>query len=99
MNTANAIYGMLAGGAVFFVLWGGLIFLFVWPVTAEWMLVVLAWFVGLMITITLKFILVRNLRSCELDLRMQNGHSRSTPFSMLQRLVSLENGNFAPGIE
>jgi hypothetical protein len=57
MNTANAVYGMIAGATLFFILFGLLIFLFVWEVTAEGMMLLLAWFVGLMLTILLKVIL------------------------------------------
>ena len=57
MNTANAVYGMLAGGSLFFILWGTLIFLFVWEVTAEIMFLLLAWYIALMLTITLKVLL------------------------------------------
>jgi len=57
MNTANAIYGMVAGSSLFFVLFALLIFLFVWEVTAEGMMLVLAWLVGLLITVLLKVLL------------------------------------------
>lgn len=57
MNTANAIYGMIAAVGLFFVLIGLAIFLFIWEVTQEIMLLILAWGIGLGITIELKVLL------------------------------------------
>jgi hypothetical protein len=57
MNTANAIYGMLAASTLFFVLVALVIFLFIWPFSQDLMLLLLAWGIGLTITIVLKTIL------------------------------------------
>ncbi|CAB9507079.1 expressed unknown protein [Seminavis robusta] len=58
MNTANAIYGMLAGGTLFFVLFGLLIFFFIWDFTQDVMLLILAWGIGLTITTLVKSLMV-----------------------------------------
>jgi hypothetical protein len=57
MNTANAIYGMIAASSLFFVVVALVIFLFIWPVSQEIMLILLAWGIGLTVTIVLKMIL------------------------------------------
>ncbi|KAG7345144.1 hypothetical protein IV203_032675 [Nitzschia inconspicua] len=57
MNTANAVYGMVGAGLLFFFLFSLLIFLFLWNFSRPWMLTLLAWGIGLTVTITLKMIL------------------------------------------
>jgi len=57
MNTANAIYGMLAGCTVFYVLIALVIFLFQWDFSREFALLLLAWGIGLSITMLLKMIM------------------------------------------
>jgi hypothetical protein len=56
MNTANAIYGMTAAAGLFFVLIGLVIFLFIWDFSQDIMLLLLAWGIGLTITIVLKMV-------------------------------------------
>jgi hypothetical protein len=57
MNTANAIYGAIASSLLFFVLVGLTIFLFVWEFSRGIMLLLLAWGLGLTITITMKSVI------------------------------------------
>lgn len=57
MNTANAIYGMIAAALLFFFLIGLLLFLFVWEFTQSIALLILAWGIGLTITILVKTIM------------------------------------------
>jgi len=57
MNTSNAVYACLGAGALFFFLCSLLIFLFTWDFSRDMMLTILAWGIGLTITILLKMIL------------------------------------------
>ena len=57
MNTANAIYGMLAAASLFYLLIGLVIFLFIWDFSRDLMLLLLAWGIGLGVTILLKMVL------------------------------------------
>ena len=57
MNTANAIYGMVAGAGLFYFLIGLLLFLFIWDFSRDFVLLILAWGIGLSITIALKSIM------------------------------------------
>lgn len=57
MNTANAIYGMLAAAVLFFLLIGLVLFLFLWEFTRSIVLLILAWGIGLTITILAKSIM------------------------------------------
>lgn len=54
MNTANAIYGMIGGASLFYILIALVIFLFIWEFSRTFMMVLLAWGLGLTITIVLK---------------------------------------------
>jgi hypothetical protein len=57
MNTANAIYGMFAAAALFFFLIGLLLFLFLWDFSRPIILLIVAWGIGLGITIGIKVIM------------------------------------------
>ena len=57
MNTANGIYAMLAAGVIFYILVGLTIFLFIWPFSRPLMLLLVAWGLGLAITIGLKVLI------------------------------------------
>ena len=57
MNTANAIYGMVAGAALFYFIIGLVFFLFVWEFSRDFVLLILAWGIGLTITIVLKMVM------------------------------------------
>jgi hypothetical protein len=57
MNTANAIYGMIAAAALFFFLIGLIIFLFIWDFSQDLMLLLVAWGIGLTVTIVLKMVI------------------------------------------
>lgn len=57
MNTANAVYGMIGGGTLFFIIFSLLIFLFLWDFSRPFMMTLLAWGIGLTITIVLKMIM------------------------------------------
>jgi hypothetical protein len=62
MNTANAIYAMIAGGVIFYLLVGVAIFLFIWPVSRPLMILLVAWGLVLGITIILKMIMTTTCR-------------------------------------
>jgi hypothetical protein len=55
-NTANGVYAMLAGAGLFWVLIALAIFLFIWPFSQDFMLLLMAWGIGLTITIVLKMV-------------------------------------------
>jgi hypothetical protein len=55
-NTANGVYAMAAGAALFYLLIALVIFLFIWPFSQDFMLLLLAWGIGLTVTIVLKMI-------------------------------------------
>jgi hypothetical protein len=57
MNTANAIYGLLAAATLFFFVVGLILFLFIWEFSRDLMLLLSAWAIGLTITIVLKMVL------------------------------------------
>eukprot|EP00934_Nitzschia_sp_Nitz4_P003806 Nitzschia sp. Nitz4//scaffold23_size168460//147873//151411//NITZ4_002247-RA/size168460-snap-gene-0.128-mRNA-1//1//CDS//3329543719//3796//frame0 len=57
MNIANAIYAVLAASILFFVLIGTILFLFIWDFSKGVMQLILAWAIGLAITILLKMLL------------------------------------------
>lgn len=57
MNTANAIYGTVAAAGLFFFLIGLALFLFVWEFSRGIMLIVIAWGIGLSVTILVKSLL------------------------------------------
>jgi len=56
---------MLGAAFLYFVLFGGIIFLFLWPPTQEFMLILLAWCIGLGVTIFAKMFLTRYCRSVQ----------------------------------
>jgi hypothetical protein len=56
-NLGNMIYGVLGGMILFLVVIGGGIFLILWPITHDLMLLVIAWCLGLTITIGVKTIM------------------------------------------
>jgi hypothetical protein len=57
MNTANAIYGMVAAAGLFFAIIGLVIFLFIWDFSQDFMVLLTAWGIGLTVTIVLKMIM------------------------------------------
>jgi len=57
MNAANAIYGMMGSAGLFYILIALTIFLFQWPFSQSFMIRLLAWGIGLCVTIGLKSIL------------------------------------------
>jgi hypothetical protein len=59
MNTANAVYGLIGAFGLFFVIVGLVIFLFIWDFSRNLMLTLLAWGIGLTITILMKMIITR----------------------------------------
>ena len=63
MNTANAVYGMLGSAGLYWVIVGLIIFLFQWPFSQDFMIRLLAWGIGLCITMSLKMILTMFCRS------------------------------------
>jgi hypothetical protein len=56
-NIGNAIYAMIGAALLFWVLFGLIIFLFIWDFSRDLMLLVLAWGIGLTITIVAKIII------------------------------------------
>lgn len=59
VNIGNAIFAMIGSALLFFLLIGLTIFLFIWEFSRSTMLLLLAWLLGLVITIVLKQILVK----------------------------------------
>jgi hypothetical protein len=57
MNIANAVYGTVASASLFFSLIGLVSFLFIWDFSRQFMLVLLAWGIGLTITIVFKMVM------------------------------------------
>jgi hypothetical protein len=62
MNLGNAIYGMFGSALLFFILIGLVIFLFIWDFSKNVMSQILAWGLGLVITIVIKMILTTTCR-------------------------------------
>lgn len=62
MNTANAIYGLLGSASLFYIIVGLILFLFQWPFSQDSMLRLLAWGLGLSITMGLKMVLTMGCR-------------------------------------
>ena len=62
MNTANGIYAMGAAAGLFWFLIALVIFLFIWPFSQGFMLLLLAWGIGLTITIVLKMVVTAYFR-------------------------------------
>lgn len=62
MNTANAIYGIVAAALLFYFLVGFAIFLFIWDFSQDFMLLIMAWGIGLTVTILLKTMLTSSCR-------------------------------------
>lgn len=57
MNLGNAVYGLIAAAGLWWIAMFFCIFIFVWPITQEIAVFLLAWLLGLGITIGLKMIL------------------------------------------
>jgi len=58
-NVSNMVYGLLGTMSLFLVFFGGLIFLFLWEISKDFMLSLVAWALGLTITMTIKTVLVK----------------------------------------
>jgi len=56
-NTGNMLYALAGSATLFFILFAGIIFLTFWNPTKDFMLIVIAWGIGLTITVALKMIL------------------------------------------
>eukprot|EP00978_Attheya_sp_CCMP212_P033486 scaffold135240_cov62-Attheya_sp.AAC.3 len=56
-NIGNAIYAMIGAAVLFWALFGLVIFLFIWEFSRALMLLVVAWGIGLTITIVLKIVI------------------------------------------
>ena len=57
MNLANAVYGLIAAAALWYIVIFAVIFIFVWPITRDGAMYLLAWLLGLGVTIGLKVIM------------------------------------------
>ena len=53
-NLGNMIYALVGSACLFWLFFGGLIFLFLWPVSQDVMVLVLAWFIGLVRVISIE---------------------------------------------
>jgi hypothetical protein len=62
MNLGNALYGMFGSSLLFFILVGLVIFLFIWDFSKNFMIELLAWGLGLVITMAIKMILTTTCR-------------------------------------
>lgn len=58
-NVGNAIFGLAGSAGLFFILVGLTIFFIVWPITQDFMILLIAWGLGLTVTIVVKMILVK----------------------------------------
>jgi len=63
MNTANALYGMVGSAGLYWLIVGLILFLFQWPFSQSFMIMLLAWCIGLCITMGLKMVLTMFCRS------------------------------------
>lgn len=66
-NVSNMVYGLAGAMILFLVFFGGMIFLFLWDISRVFMMSVLAWALGLTITLTLKTILVKVCRKVQYE--------------------------------
>lgn len=62
MNTANAIYGLVGSAFLYYFGVGFFIFLFIWDFSRPLMLQILAWFLGLLVTILVKMVATKSCR-------------------------------------
>jgi len=81
-NVGGIIFGMLGSQGLFLLFFGGLVFLFLWPVTSYYMALIAAWFIGLMVTISLKILLMALCRKAFFS-AMFRTQVRSANFSAL----------------
>lgn len=61
-NVSNMIFGLLGAMSLFLCFFGGIIYLFQWNVSQRFMLSVLAWLLALLITLTVKTLIVKLIR-------------------------------------
>lgn len=59
MNLGNAVYGLLGASVLFFFVISLIIFLFIWDFSRPFMVKLVAWGLGLAITISLKMVLTK----------------------------------------
>lgn len=62
MNAGNAIYGMIGSAILFYVIVALVLFLFIWEFSRPFMLMILAWAIGLTVTILAKTLLTKTCR-------------------------------------
>ena len=65
MNSANALYGMIGSASLFYLLIALILFLFQWPFSQKFMIRLLAWGIGLSVTIGLKMVLTMGCRAVQ----------------------------------
>lgn len=65
MNLANAVYGLFAAAALWYIVIFACIFIFLWPLTRNGAMYLLAWLLGLGVTIGLKMILTMTCRTAQ----------------------------------
>jgi hypothetical protein len=85
MNVGNAIFGLIGSAFLFFFLIGLVIFLCIWPFTQQIMILVIAWGLGLTITIVIKMLVTQACRK-----RFFSAYYRTRPASANLSTLALE---------
>jgi hypothetical protein len=84
-NIGNAIFAMIGAAFLYFFIVGLVIFLFIWPFSRGSMVLLVAWALGLMITIVLKQMLLKFFRK-----RHYAGFYRTNPIGANLNVLALE---------
>jgi hypothetical protein len=84
-NIGNAVFGMIGAAGLFFFIIALVIFLFVWNFSRDFMIMLMAWALGLIITIVLKMVVVKSCRK-----RHYAGFYRTNPKGANLAVLALE---------
>jgi hypothetical protein len=84
-NIGNAVFGMVGAGFIWFALIGLVLFLFIWPFSRNFMVLLVAWGLGLLITIVAKMVLVKTCRR-----KFYAGFYRTNPNAANLAILALE---------